>query len=95
MHYPRRGIPQEIAAAIDLVALDGTAGLVLEAYFSRGPQARTLDLESVRALLRCRREIERLDGALSSDAGRYFGRLNQLVQIVLASEPESGQMLRS
>lgn len=89
MHYPRRGAPEEVASSADLVALDGTAGLVLDRYFCRGPQAKTLDADSVGALERCRRELDQLNGVLTSDARRYFGRLSQLLEVVLAAETMS------
>lgn len=86
MHYPRRGMPEEITPPIDLVALDGVAGRVLERYFCRGPRAKTLDATAIRALEDCQAQLRQLDPVLTSDARRYFGRLNQLLDRLLVEE---------
>lgn len=77
------GIPG-CAALIDLVALDRKAGVVLESFFSRGPQAKTLDAESLVTIERCGHELRLLSGRMSSDASRYLGRLQELIEFVLA-----------
>ena len=82
MHYPRRGLPADEATRAVLVTLDGTAGPILERYFCRGQAARTLNAEALGTLRHCRSELD-LD-ELSTDAARYFGRLRQLIEFVLA-----------
>jgi hypothetical protein len=89
MHYPRRGVPDGPARSIDLVALDGTAGAVLERYFCRGPHAKVLDAQSLAALESCHRELGQVNG-LVLDARRYFSRLSQLIELVLADRPPRG-----
>lgn len=91
MHYPRRGLPADEAARARLVTLDGTAGTILDRYFRRGARARTLDAAALATLDRCRCELELPE--LAADASRYFGRLRQLIDLMLAEERpgESGQ----
>jgi hypothetical protein len=85
MHYPRRGLPADEAARARLVTLDGTAGGLLEPYFCRGRQSKTLDRAALAALARCRRELAGED--LASDASRYFERLRLLIDLVTADVP--------
>ena len=87
MHYPMRGLPADEAISADLVDLDGTAGVVLEKYFCRGSEAKTLDVESRAALQRCHDEIHSVSGELFSDADRYFGRLLDVIDLALADAP--------
>lgn len=82
MHYPRRGLPADESARTRLVALDGTAGTVLDRYFRRGTRAKTLDGAAFATLGGCQLELDA--GELSADASRYFGRLRQLIELVLA-----------
>jgi hypothetical protein len=82
MHYPRRGLPADESARARLVALDGTAGTALDRYFGRGTRAKTLDGAVLATLGGCRLELDA--GELSADACRYFGRLRQLIELVLA-----------
>lgn len=82
MHYPRRGLPADEGARAHLVTLDGTAGTILDRYFCRGPGAKNLDAAALGALSHCRRELDPRE--LSADAARYFGRLRQLIEFVLA-----------
>lgn len=87
MHYPRRGLPADESARARLVTLDGTAGTVLDRYFRRGARARTLDAAALITLDRCQHELELIE--LSADASRYFGRLRQLIDLMLAeARPE-------
>lgn len=95
MHYPRRGLPADEAARARLVTLDGTAGTILDRYFRRGARARTLGAAARASLSDCRHEFD--PRQLSADASRYFGRLHQLIELVLAdagrgeSEPPVGR----
>lgn len=84
MHYPRRGLPADESACARLVTLDGTAGTVLDRYFRRSMRAKTLDATALATLRQCRRELD-ISG-LSADASRYFGRLRQLIELVLLDE---------
>jgi hypothetical protein len=81
MHYPRRGLPEDVAERARLVTLDGIAGTTLEACFCRGARSRSLDAATFAALVRCRNELD--PTAFSSDAGRYFGRLSTLLKLVV------------
>lgn len=86
MHYPRRGLPELDSARSDLVAIDGMVGPILERHFSRGPRAATLDAASRLALQQCQRDLDRFAKTLSSDASRYFGRVQVLIGFVLSRE---------
>jgi hypothetical protein len=86
MHYPRRGLPEDEAERARLVTLDGIAGTTLEACFCREARSRTLDAATFAELVRCRKELD--PTAFSSDASRYFGRLQQLIKLLL-DESES------
>ena len=82
MHYPRRGLPADEVARTRLVTLDGAAGTILDRYFCRGPRAKTVDAGALDVLRHCRSALDRRE--LSADASRYFGRLQQLIEFVLA-----------
>jgi hypothetical protein len=82
MHYPSRGIPPSESTAADLIRLDGTAGRILDRYFCGGRERR-LDAESRETLEACRQELDAVEELLSADAGRYFGRLRELIALVL------------
>ena len=94
MHYPRRGLPAGEALRTALITLDGTAGTVLDRYFHRGEDARSLDAAALASLERCWLELEL--GELSADASRYFGRLRRLIELVLSEvgAAESSQLAR-
>lgn len=85
MHYPRRGLPADEAARARLVTLDGTVGELLEPYFCRGRQSKNLDRQALAALASYRRELDGED--LASDASRYFERVRQLIDVVVADVP--------
>lgn len=82
MHYPQLPLPEEIEG-VDLVALDGRAGACLEEYFIRGGRGARLNGELRKALEQCAAELDRIRGTLRGDAARYFGRLQQLIGLVL------------
>jgi hypothetical protein len=81
MHYPRRGLPENEAARARLVTLDGIVGTALDACFCRGSGAEAPDGATFATLARCRDELD--PTAFSSDASRYFGRLQQVIALVL------------
>ena len=95
MHYPRRGLPELECARSDLVAIDGMVGPILERHFSRGPRAATLDATSHVALQQCQRDLDGLAKSLSSDASRYFGRVQVLIGFVLSREVAGSANRRS
>lgn len=82
MHYPRRGLPPDEATRADLISLDGTSGTALDLYFRRNTGARAFDAQARASLDHCGRELDRLSGELHSDAERYFGRLQRLIELV-------------
>lgn len=82
MHYPRRGLPKDEATRADLIAVDGTSGTALDRYFRRSAGARAFDAESRASVEHCRYELARLSSGLHADAERYFGRLQQLIELV-------------
>jgi hypothetical protein len=82
MHYPRRGLPPDEATRADLISLDGISGTALDRYFRRSAGARAFDAEARASLEHCRRELARLSSGLHSDAERYFGRLQRLIELV-------------
>jgi hypothetical protein len=82
MHYPRRGLPEDEATRADLIAVDGTSGPALERYFRRRAGARAFDAEARASVEHCGHELARLSGGLHADAERYFGRLQQLIELV-------------
>lgn len=84
MHYPARGLPAVNTLRSQLVTLDGTSGTILERYFRRRPRASKLDTDSLLAIQGCQRELDRLGETLSADASRYFGRLQILIDLVVA-----------
>lgn len=88
MHYPRRGLPADEAARAMLVTLDGTAGILLDAYFCRGFRAKLLDADALAPIGRCRDDLNL--GTLSADASRYFGRLRLIIELVLAEAEPGG-----
>ena len=87
MHYPRRGLPADEATRARLVTLDGMTGTILDRYFCRGTHARKLDPAALATLGVCRDQLGREQ--LSSDASRYFGRLQLLLDLVLAKSGAS------
>jgi hypothetical protein len=88
MHYPRRGLPADEAERAKLVTLDGMAGTVLDQYFCRGEHARTLGAAARATLNACRHDLD--PSQLSNDASRYFGRLQQIIELVLADGEPGG-----
>jgi hypothetical protein len=84
MHYPQ--LPSDEIEGVDLVALDGRAGACLEEYFIRGGRGARLNGDLRKALEECAAELDGVRGTLRGDAARYFGRLQQLIDLVL-SEP--------
>lgn len=59
--------------------------MALDRHFRRGRRSRPLDRDPRAALEACRLRLDELVDDLGDDAARYFGRLRQLVEIVLAS----------
>lgn len=82
MHYPQRGLPDDEGGRTRLVTIDGVAGTALDAYFCRGSRTKTLDAETLATLSRCRADLD--PHTLAADASRYFGRLHELIEWVLA-----------
>ncbi len=91
MHYPRRGLPADEATRARLVTLDGMTGTILDRYFCRGTHARKLDPAALATLGDYRDQLGREE--LSADASRYFGRLQLLVDLVLAESGASGDQV--
>lgn len=89
MHYPQLPSPEAIDG-VDLVALDGRAGACLEEYFIGGGRSARLDAALRTALMQCAAELGTVRGLLRDDAALYFGRLQQLIGLVL-SEPMLGE----
>lgn len=85
MHYPQLPSPEAIDG-VDLVALDGRAGACLEEYFIRGGRGARFNGELRTALEQCAAELDSVQGTIRGDASRYFGRLQQLIGLVL-NEP--------
>jgi hypothetical protein len=91
MHYPRRGLPPDEARRAELISLDGISGMALDRCFRRNAGARAFDAEARGSLDQCRRELARLSSGLHSDAERYFGRLQLLIELV-AIEVNRGEI---
>ena len=84
MRYPSRGLPERQSDRAALVAIDGTAGAILEPQLRRAPEAVALSDDTRAALEQCEFDLAQVAPSLSGEAARYFGRLSLLIREVLA-----------
>ncbi|MGH2601375.1 MAG: hypothetical protein ACRDJ9_18555 [Dehalococcoidia bacterium] len=89
MHYPRLCPAPDEIEGVDLVAIDGRAGACLEGYFRRGGRGAAPNRDIQEALEQCASELGRVAGRLHGDAARYFGRLHELLRLVMAEPAET------
>ena len=85
MTYPSRGLPERESDRSALIRIDGTLGPIFERTFRRHPKGETLSAEFRANLESCQFVLEEMTHALSGDARRYFGPIQLLIRLVLAS----------